>query len=153
MGEAGRSGLVTVSGLSFHCGNIEPALVELTSPPLASHIFFKLRGMCFRAPRCCPWEPNNYGTVRRMLWRGQASGAQQGSWEGWGLLTSVLGPEMSSVVRPIPASERSSVEVGISQLMKCVSKGTLELARGRGDMLVTKEMDPALSRLFPVWGL
>lgn len=88
-----------------------------------------------------------------MLWSGQASGAQQGSWEGWGLLTSVLGPEMSSVVRPIPASERSSVEVGISQLMKCVSKGTLELARGRGDMLVTKEMDPALSRLFPVWGL
>lgn len=39
--------------------------------------------------------------------------------------------------------------MGISQLMKCVLKGTLELARGRGDMLVTKEMDPALSRLFP----
>lgn len=55
--------------------------MELTSPPLATRIFFKLWGMCFRAPRCCPWEPNNYGAVRTLR-RGQASGAQEGAGKG-----------------------------------------------------------------------
>lgn len=93
--------------------------MELMSSPLASHIFFKLWGMCFRAPRCCPWEPNNYETLGRAPRRGQASGAQQTGWEGWCLTTSVLGSETALMVRPW-FQRGYSVEVGIAmQLTTC----------------------------------
>lgn len=89
--------------LSFSYDSVELSFLwfmELMSSPLASHIFFKLWGMCFRAPRCCPWEPNNYETLGRAPRRGQASGAQQRGWEGWCLTTSVLGSETALMVRP-----------------------------------------------------
>lgn len=44
------------------------------------------------------------------------------------------------------------MEVGIAVDEMWVLEDTLELARGREGMLVTKKMDPALSRLLPVWG-
>lgn len=110
VGEAGEAKPHNSVGLFFPCGSIELTLLwfmELTSPPLASHIFFlTCRRGCFQAPRCCPWEPNNYGTVGSAPQRAQASRDQQRGWEGWWLITSVLGSETSLTMRPILVSER-----------------------------------------------
>lgn len=86
--------------------------------------------------------------------RDQASRDHQGGWEGWCLITSVLGSETSLTMRPILVSERLQCGSGHRRTVDkmWVLEDTLELARGREGMLVTKKMDPALSRLLPVWG-
>lgn len=136
-------GLVTVSDRPFHCGSIEPTLalwlMELTSPPLASHIFFKLGGTSLWAPRCCPREPNNYGMV------GEGPG-QPGSRRLAG--RGVPGSETSLIARLILIPERLQHGNGHLEVDgMCVLKGRLGLARGREDMLVTREIDLSLSRL------
>ena len=143
-GRQERPGLVKVSALPFHCGSIEPTFalwfMELTSPPLASHIF-KLGWTSFWAPTCCAWEPNNYDMVGRVPAEGPG---QPGSRRPAG--RSILGSGTSLMARLILIPERS--RCGNDRLEvdgMCVLKDRLELARRREDMLVTRGDGPDLS--------
>lgn len=64
MEEAGEAGPTNSIGPAFHCGSSELLLwfMGLTSPS-ASYADFSVGGACFRAPRCCLWEPNHYSTL------------------------------------------------------------------------------------------
>ena len=143
-GRQERPGLVKVSDLPFHCGSIEPTFalwfMELTSPPLASHIF-KLGWTSFWAPTCCAWEPNNYDMVGRVPAEGPG---QPGSRRPAG--RSILGSETSLMARLILIPERWRCGNGRPEVDgMCVLKDRLELARRREDMLVTRGDGPDLS--------
>ena len=122
MGEAGEARPANGVSLSFHCGSIKPTLAlwfwELTSCPLASHIFFFLVAGrdVFPGPQMLPVEPkpSNYGRVAgssteklgdlrpgRGAWERGLDGG--GGWEY--LIATVLGSETSSRVRPVPTAE------------------------------------------------
>lgn len=140
---------------SFHCGSIELTLVVYGADVTfgQSH-FFKLWGMCFRAPRCCPWEPNNYGTGGRAPQRGKPAGPRRGAGRGSASppVSWALRP-VSLMVRPIPISERLQYGRGHLTVNEIrVLKVTLELAKGREGMCFNWGMDLTLSRLLPVLG-
>lgn len=104
-----------------------------------SHFFLSWVGQVSGPPGTAQSNP----TI--MAWWGEGSG-QPGSRRPAG--RGVPGPETSLMARLILIPERLQHGNGHLEVDgMCVLKGRLGLARGREDMLVTREMDLSLSRL------